>query len=136
MDSAAWVRKQIKDRLSPLGTQVAQVLGVVGGGIYNAPINVDRVNWTDNLYIRVYWRGGMHSWDLPHLTLLLAECSRRLLRVEINPCNPQGLELVFHQRKTRTGHTYERLPEIREILDIVDGWYERQQNVDAMDDVR
>jgi len=128
-DAAGWVARNYKRPLSDLGKEVAQILSVVGGGIYNAPINVEAINWYDETFgIRVYWRGSLSNWDSPGLALLLIECHRRMVRVEIEPANMQGVRLVFHQRKSRDGSTMDRLPELDEIQRIVDGWYEDQQH--------
>ncbi len=123
-DAAGWVRANTKRDLSPLGRQVAEVLSVVGGGIYNAPINAARVNWYDQEWgVEVTWRGSMANWDSCALSVLVIECHRRMLRVEIEPCNMQHLKLTFHQRKSREGGMGERLPELREVEKIVDGWH-------------
>lgn len=124
MDSAGWVQKQYKREMSSLGREVAQILGVVGGGIYNAPINIDRVNWYDSSWgVHVYWRGTLANWDSPALALLLIECHHRMIRVEIEPGNMQGLRLVFHKRESRDGGMAERLPTLATIEAMVDAWY-------------
>ncbi len=123
MDHAHWVHKATRQVLSPLGAQVANILGFAFGGIYNAPINHSKQNWTDEYHISItvgVSGGHLCNWDFPALSLLWIECMRRMVRVEIKPCNPQYLRLEFWQRKTRTGSTSERLPDIEEIVAMVD----------------
>ena len=48
MDSAGWVQKNYKREMSPLGKEVAQVLGVVGEGF----TNVEKVNRRSGLLAR------------------------------------------------------------------------------------
>jgi len=58
-DHAAWAEQQIAyikqarpklgktmpDKLSDFQRRVLNIIGIVGGGIYNAPFTLDRVKW-------------------------------------------------------------------------------------------
>lgn len=115
-----WIAGNTRQPISDLGKAVANVLGYVGRGIYNAPINVDRVDWTDERYIVVTWSGPMANWDFPTLSLLWIECHRRMLRFELSACAPRRLKLEFWQRKSREGSTSARMPDCEEMIQMVD----------------
>lgn len=115
-----WVERNTKKPMSDIGKAVANVLGYVGRGIYNAPINVQRVDWSDDRYICVIWNGSMANWDFPTLSLLWIECHRNMLRVEISAGAPRRLKLEFWQRKSREGDTSARLPDCEEMIVMVD----------------
>lgn len=99
MDHAAWVERSTGQTLSPLGRKVADILGVVGGGIYNAPIKHDNVDWSDDYVIVVNWRGYLATVDFDRLTRLVFLCHRARIRCEISPKTFKHIELMFHQRK-------------------------------------
>jgi hypothetical protein len=131
-----WIESDTKQTCSPLGRVVANVLGYVGRGIYNAPINASGVDWTDPYCIRVVWSGDLANWDFPRLSLLWVECHRRMLRVSIEGCAPRRMRLTFHQRKTREGCTSTRLPNCEEIIAMVDGeWRGRRTAYKESEDV-
>ena len=123
-DHARLVERNTKQEMSDLGKAVANVLGMVGSGIYNSPINVSKTDWTDSYYIKVLWRGYLSNWDFAELSYLWILCHRRMIRVTISPCNPQCLKLEFWQRKKRGGGTSERLPDCEEMLKLVDDQFE------------
>lgn len=124
-DHWEWVESNYPGvKCSELGKQVANILGFVGRGIYNAPINAKKVNWDNPLWVEVSWRSGMANWDFPQLTLLVIECHRRMVRVEISP-NMSTLKLMFHQRASREGSTATRLPDIEEMVALVDRDWKR-----------
>jgi len=105
---------------SPLGREVANVLGLVGSGLYNCPVRFESTDWSDPRCIEVNWGGELANWDFPGLSILWAECHRRLLRVNIAPGSPRTLKLVFHQRETREGPSPVRMPSAREMLTMVE----------------
>ena len=115
-----WLELTTKKHCSPLGKEVANVLGFVGNGLYNAPIEVKKTDWTDDLVISVVWFGGFANWDNFELSALLIECHRRLLRVEIEPHKSSSLKLNFWQRKSRDGGISQRLPELSTLQDMID----------------
>jgi len=116
-DHWEWVERATGQKMSELGKVVANVLGYVGRGIYNCPIAHRRIDWTDEYCISVVWsHRGMANWDFPELSLLVIECHRRMLRVEIEAATVGRLRLLFHQRHTRSGSTSERLPTIEDMI--------------------
>lgn len=120
MDHADWVHRNTKQEMSPLGKTVANIIGYVGGGIYNCPVNINKTDWTDDRYIKVIWRAYMSNWDFSELSKLWILCHRKMIRVTISPCNQRYLKLEFWQRKTRTGSMSKRLPDCEEMIQLVD----------------
>ena len=110
-----WIELAYKVKCSDLGKQVANILGYVGQGIYNAPFKRDTVDWTNKEWIEVNWRKSMANWDGCALTNLIIECHRRMIRVSIQP-NMRTMKIMFSQRKSRTGSMIERLPDIEEMV--------------------
>ncbi|MBF0481302.1 MAG: hypothetical protein HQK81_06300 [Desulfovibrionaceae bacterium] len=119
-DHAGWVEDATKMKCSELGREVANILGYVGGGIYNAPLNVKKIKWDDPYCIEVVWQHTMSSWDHCELALLLVECTRRMIRVSMQGCGPRYMRLLFHKRNTRTGSMQRRLPDIEEMVAMID----------------
>ena len=114
MDHAAWVKSHTGKEPSALGARVAYIIGVAGGGIYNAPINVDKVNWQDEYTIKANWYGDMATWDFNQLTLLLCLCHHYCIRMSLRGSGPGYISMMFHQRKARDGSMSERHPEMDE----------------------
>ena len=121
MNHAAWVQRQIQpgkamtrkarkditkgwhaapDVLTPFQCRVFDILDMVGGGIYNAPINWDSLSWKGFGHgIAVPWlRRGLSTFDYSELTRLVFLCHEARIRCEIRPHGPTGLLLMFHQR--------------------------------------
>lgn len=116
MDHAGWVREQINGRvLSALGAKVADILGIVGGGIYNAPINVAKIDWSNDRFIDVKWRGQLATYDFGHLTTLVLLCHEARIRVSVEGCGPQYMRLFFSQRQAE-GSMSSRHPSIEQAV--------------------
>lgn len=126
-DHHHWVARHTKQTLSPLGIEVANLLGYVGGGIYNAPINHRRVNWEDDFCVSVVWNRDLTNWDRCDLSLLWVECMRRMLRFEIEAAAPGRLRLIFHKRHTRdmSAPLYKRIPDCEQMIQMVDAHFGR-----------
>lgn len=132
MDHAAWVeqnnaaanqiyagRKSYRarpEKLSEFQAKVMDICGMVGGGIYNAPINWDRVDWNCGGGVFVPWRDGrMATFDFYPLTLLVLLCHEARIRGEITAKSNGHFELRFWQRKD-VGGMAERHPSIDEAV--------------------
>lgn len=115
MDHAGWIRSALKIEPSPLGTKVATILGIVGGGIYNAPIRHEGIDWTATRFIPVVWRGGLDTWDFNRLTTLVLLCHEARIRCDVEPRSPQYLRLCFTQR-SHEGGISSRHPNIDEAI--------------------
>lgn len=137
MDHAAWAesnnraansidkrRKGYKPKpetLSPFQAIVMDICGMVGGGIYNAPINWDRVEWGrgiegDFQFMVVPWRDGrMATFDGNALTLLVLLCHEARIRCDVRAKANGHFELLFHKRADQ-GSFAQRHPSIDEAV--------------------
>ena len=117
-DHWKWVQALQKDKpMSEIGKTVANILGYVGYGIYNCPISHNRIDWTDDYFVKVNWRHSLSNWDFDNLTRLVLECHERLIRVEMSGSAPYMIKMIFHQRKGREGEMSERMPTIEEMIE-------------------
>lgn len=107
---AEWIEKSLKREMSPLGREVADILGQVWRGIYHLENYVHKVDWANKNWIEINIYGCLSTFDFSNLTELIVLCHDRMLRLEIRPCNMQLLKLEFHQRKNRSGTVNERMP--------------------------
>lgn len=73
------------------------ILGIVGGGIYNAPISWGAVEWHEK-YLSVPWRNGLSTFDFDKLTWLVFLCHEARIRCEISPLNFHHLEIHLSAR--------------------------------------
>ncbi len=126
-DHWKWVESSYKIKCSDLGKEVANILGFVGRGIYNAPFNTKKVDWTNNQWIEANWEQSMANFDGRQLTELVIECHRRMIRVSVQPCSPRHMKLMFWQRQSRTGDMSHRLPDIEEMIKIQDAEWGRDK---------
>lgn len=72
------------------------ILGVVGGGIYNAPIEWDSVEWRDDS-LCLNWRNELATRDFRGLTDLVFLAHDAGIRISISP-NMRNLRLILHSR--------------------------------------
>ena len=107
---AGWIRQSLKIEPSPLGALVADMLGVVYVGIYNAPINHRKVDWCEPQWIEVTVRGGLATYDGNRLTKLVLLAHACCVRVEVQPRNMQCLALQFHGRARDGGMVRQHPP--------------------------
>jgi hypothetical protein len=123
MDHARWVesnneasnhlnarRKSCRlkpEKLSEFQAKVMDICGMVGGGIYNAPINWDKVEWGVGHHhsgMFVPWRDGrMSTFDFYPLTMLVLLCHEARIRCEIRAKASGHFELSFFQRSHEGG---------------------------------
>lgn len=85
------------DVLNPFQRRVFNMLGVVGGGIYNAPIHWGSVEWRSNFLV-VNWPYELATRDFRGLTDLVFLAHDAGIRVAISP-NMRSLQLIFHSRE-------------------------------------
>ena len=102
-----------ENNISPLGREVADILGQVWRGLYH--LNVNKVKWTDKYNISVNIAEGLATWDHARLTALVILYHDRCIRLEIEPCNSRYIKLRFSQRK-RIGDMNEKHPTIEESI--------------------
>lgn len=115
---ADWIRSALKRSLSPLGENVANLLGDVFCGIYHLDDNqLKKVDWGDPqvVSVRLYYR-SLGTYDDEFLTRLVVFAHDRMLRISISAKAPNLLELMFHQRKERKGDGWQRMPTMEQHL--------------------
>ena len=132
MDHAGWVesnnaaanslygkRKSYRmapEKLSDFQAKVMDILGMVGGGIYNAPINWEKVDWNCGGGVFVPFRDGrMATFDFYPLTMLVFLCHEARIRCEINAKSHGHFELRFWQR-SHEGGMAQRHPNLDEAV--------------------
>jgi hypothetical protein len=103
------------EKLSLFQARTFDILGIVGGGIYNAPIDWDNVEWLPFAALALPWRGDMATWDFEQLTTLLFLCHEARIRLDISAHRPHHLLLMFHQRSA-TGGIGKRHPNLAEAI--------------------
>ena len=116
---ADWIEYSAKKPMSPLGKEVADVLGAAFKGIYHISRVAHNTDWTNPHFIRVALDRGLYTFDSNELTTLVVLSHDRMLRMEINSCNFRHVELVFHPRKERYGSTMTRMPFMEDHIDII-----------------
>ena len=116
----------LPEKLSPFQARVMNILGIVGGGIYNAPIAYDRIDWDRGFHgVSVTWRyRGFATWDGCDLTMLVFLCHEARIRCEIDPAGPHMLRLSFWQRAAE-GDICERHPNLDEAVAAFRGWFRK-----------
>jgi len=98
---------------------IVGMVGMVGGGIYNAPINWDKVDWGTGVGFSgmfVPWRDGrMATFDFYPLTLLVLLCHEARIRGEVRAKSSGHMELSFFPR-SHDGAMHSRHPSIDEAV--------------------
>lgn len=137
MDHADWVTKNIAaskrclspkqkrrttgyavapDRLSPFQETVINIIGIVGGGIYNAPIAWDAIRWSYGFNgMAVPWRGNLSTFDFQELSELVFLCQTARIRCNIAPHSPKHLLICFVPREA-TGSMGRRHPNAEQMF--------------------
>lgn len=108
------------ERLAFWQQQAFDVLGIAGGGIYNAPISWNAVRWHPR-FIALAWGGSLATWDFRALTNLVFGMNSARLRCEIAPRTFRYLDMHISPRKPEGGMA-ERHPDLGES---VADWFSR-----------
>lgn len=119
-----WLEKSIKHiapkcgPISPLGRNVADLLGELFAGIYHVDNkSLSKANWDNDSYIIISI--GYKDWstyDSGNLTRLVFLAHHMAIRVDIDPSRYGYVRLLFHQR-TRSGNSLERHPTLDEAVE-------------------
>ncbi len=94
-DGKGWLAAP--EKLNPFQQRVFTILGIVGGGIYNAPIEWDSVVWRHPRMVHLNWRSELATVDFSGLTTVVLLCHDARIRMSIN-ANMRFLGLGFHER--------------------------------------
>ncbi|GJE01464.1 hypothetical protein [Methylobacterium isbiliense] len=107
------------EKLSPFQARVMNILGLVGGGIYNAPIPWDAVQWKGwgPDAMAVPWRASadLATFDGHGLTALVFLCHEARIRCSIRNHGVNHLLLCFWQREA-CGGSMRRHPSLAEAV--------------------
>lgn len=115
--SKGWVAAP--DELTDFQTRAFNVLGIVGGGIYNAPIAWNTVYWQPRTIIVGWWK-GLGTFDFSELTRFVFLCHEARIRGYIGPLAHRYLEIHLSER-TAEGGISQRHPGLQEA---VNAWRE------------
>lgn len=85
------------DVLNPFQRRAADLLGIVGNGIYSAPIAWSGVIWAPNFIIVPWWK-GLGTFDFMELTRFVFLCHDARIRGYISTHSPRHLEIALHER--------------------------------------
>jgi hypothetical protein len=112
---AEWLEKGIGvNNISPLGREVADLLGDLFLGIYHMNrTSLLRVKWSDPRYIAVTIDGEIATFDADALTVFVVLCHDRCLRGAVEAVAPKHLRLSFSKR-ARGGSMWARHPTLEE----------------------
>ena len=124
-----WIENTYKIKCSPLGKTIANIIGYVADGIYNAPIKPEKIEWDNNYYIYVTWKGDLTNWDRWNLSKLFILCVHKLVRFSIEPTSPTVLTLCFNQRESREGGVSHCLPSIEELVRLVSNDFKKEDQL-------
>lgn len=114
---ARWIKNSLKKEMSPLGEAVANLLGRVFRGIYHLNRSaLDRVEWGEKNHIRFVYDRELSTVDFNELTMLVVFAHDEMIRVSIRGIGPSYMELLFHQRESRTGSLMDRCPTIEDHI--------------------
>lgn len=102
------------DELNQFQRRAFDILGIVGGGIYNAPIAWSGVVWAPRQII-VPWRHGMGTWDFMALTRFVFLCHDARIRGYIEPSSPGYLKVWLSERVAE-GPISQRHPSLEEAV--------------------
>jgi hypothetical protein len=90
------------------------ILGIVGGGIYNAPISWKTVFWHPRM-ISCAWRNELGTFDFNALTDFVFLCHAARIRGSIGPRAKCHIEIHLSERRSE-GRMCEKHPSLEEAL--------------------
>lgn len=104
------------ETLNEFQRKVCDILGMVGGGIYNAPISHAKIDWNYGWRgVSVIWKHGMATFDFHELTSLVFLCHEARIRCDVSPAGPRMMRISFWQRGHEGGMA-ERHPNLDEAV--------------------
>lgn len=107
------------DKLNRFQARAMDICGMVFGGIYNAPISWNLVEWSPSAVHVPLRHGDMATWDHGNLARLVFLCHEARIRGSL-AINGRGWMLSFHVR-SHEGRMSERHPNLAEaVADLAD----------------
>ena len=108
--------ERLPEELSDFQKRVTDIVGMVGGGIYNAPIS-QKVDWQyGGTGVSFTWHREMATFDFSQLTMLVFLCHEARIRCQVESGGPRMLRISFWQRKA-TGDMAVRHPNLDEAVE-------------------
>lgn len=103
--------------LSAFHRQVAHIIGMMFGGIYNAPVLWNRVDWRfgRGVSVPLVGDGSLATFDFGRLTAFVFLCHEARIRGGVAPNGPHGVRLAMWPRKP-DGKLGERHPNLQEAM--------------------
>lgn len=141
-DHAAWMQREIEQiklrkpklakllpvELSDFQKRVCNIIGIVGGGIYNAPINTERIDWNYGGGVSLNWHRELATWDFNQLTMLVFLCHEARIRVQLESTGPRATKISFWQRK-HEGQMSVRHPNLDEAVVEFRTWFKSENQI-------
>lgn len=109
----------LPEKLTEFQVKVCDILGMVFGGAYNAPIDWDKVDWRyggGGVSVVLKHPGrGFSTFDFDQLTKFTFLCHAARIRGDIEPGGYRSFRLSFWPRQARGGMA-ERHPDLTEAI--------------------
>jgi hypothetical protein len=102
------------DTLNDFQRRAFTILGIVGGGIYNAPIAWKTFYWQPRVLICA-WHKGFGTFDFSDLTRFVFLCHEARIRGHIGPLSHGHLEVCLSERRA-SGPVQDRHPNLDEAI--------------------
>jgi hypothetical protein len=132
MDHAVWLERQnvalnrnhagrrgwkpLPEKLSEFQSKVIDIVGMVGGGIYNANIcSPEKIDWDYGNGVSLTWNQELATWDFDQLSRLVFLCHAARIRCSLSAVAPRKIRMCFWQRKA-TGDMAVRHPNLDEAV--------------------
>lgn len=102
------------DKLNAFQRRAFDILGIIGNGIYNAPISWDTVYWAPRA-VSVNWHDSLATWDFAALTRLVFLCHEARIRADISPKGFRHVEIMLSERSHEGAMSW-RHPDLDEAV--------------------
>jgi hypothetical protein len=116
-----WLESLYKDsgvKCSQHGRDVAQILGIVYGGLYHISAKLEKVKWDHERAIEIKISyPNLATFDFNNLTKLVILCHDACIRLEIEPNTFNSIRFWFHRREGREGSMSRRHPTIEQAIE-------------------
>lgn len=122
MDHGGWLELQLKRKLSPFEHRAANIIGIVAGGIYNAPIKWATADFTERRVTVKWLCADFATWDFDQLTKLVLLAHAERIRISIAPVAPRYLSVYLTPRLAE-GRMAQRHPSLDEVVADFRTWY-------------
>lgn len=120
-----WIKDSLGVKnISPLGIEVADLVGNVWRGIYHLPTSsLKKVEWSNTDTMSIVVSSYLSTWDSNLLTILVILSHDRMLRLEIEGVGPGYMRINFSKREIREGSTSKCLPTIEDHIKLIRNHY-------------